>query len=61
MSAPAAGTDEFGTAPLFTDPLIGPARPGPAEAAAAAVPLLFQEPVPQIPKSQNPANERKTR
>lgn len=61
MKATAAGADEFGTAPLFTDPLNSPARPGPAEAAAAAVPLLFQEPVPQISRSQNPANERKTR
>jgi hypothetical protein len=61
MSSPATGADEFGTGPLFTDPLTSPARPGPAEAAAAAVPLLFQQPVPQIPRSQNPANERKTR
>jgi hypothetical protein len=61
MSAPATGTDEFGTAPLFTDPLTSPARPQPAEAAAAAGPVLFQEPASQISSSQNPANERKTR
>ena len=61
MNAPATGADEFGTSPLLTDPLTNPDSPGPAQAIATAAPLLFQEPVPQISRSQNPANERKTR
>lgn len=61
MSTSAAGADEFGTAPLFTDPLTGPERPSPQSTAVGSVPVLFQEPAPQIFKSQNPANERKTR
>ena len=61
MSTSAAGTDEFGTAPLFTAPLTGPERPSPQSTGAGSVPVLFQEPAPQIFKSQNPAIERKTR
>jgi hypothetical protein len=61
MSAPAVGADEFGTAPLFTDPLTVPERPSPQNTAADSVPVLFQEPAPKIFRSQNPANEGKTR
>jgi hypothetical protein len=60
MSAP-AGADEFGTAPLFTDPLTVPERPSPQNTATGSVPVLFQEPAPQIFRSQNPANGRNTR
>jgi len=61
MSTPTAGADEFGTSPLFTDPLTSPERHNPQGTAARAVPVLFQEPAPQIFRSQNPSNERKTR
>ncbi len=61
MTAPAAGADEFGTAPLFTDPLTVPERHSPQGTAAGSVPDLFQEPAPQIFRSQNPGPERKTR
>jgi hypothetical protein len=61
MSTPTAGADEFGTAPLFTDPLTGPQLPSPQSTGTDSAPILFQEPAPQIFKSQNPAIERKTR
>lgn len=61
MSTPTAAADEFGTAPLFTDPLINPQRPSPQSTGTESAPILFQEPALQIYRSQNPANERKTR
>lgn len=55
----ALGLDEFGTAPLFTDPLAPAVQPvSPEPPPCGPEPVRFREAAPQISTSQHTTNGR---